>query len=163
MFIEMIREAISGGHSVLVFSSFTRMLNLMRSAFKKLGIDYFYLDGATKDRMDLVHRFNAGEAPVFLLSLKAAGTGLTLTQADTVMHYDLWWNPAVEDQATDRAYRIGQKRVVTNYKLITRGTIEEKILELQNKKADVLIDTVVGDSMGDINKLSWDEVKNLIN
>ena len=162
MFIEMIREAISGGHSVLVFSSFTRMLNLMRSAFKKLGIDYFYLDGATKDRMDLVHRFNAGEAPVFLLSLKAAGTGLTLTQADTVMHYDLWWNPAVEDQATDRAYRIGQKRVVTNYKLITRGTIEEKILELQNKKR-VLIDTVVGDSMGDINKLSWDEVKNLIN
>ena len=162
MFIEMIREAISGGHSVLVFSSFTRMLNLMRSAFKKLGIDYFYLDGATKDRMDLVHRFNAGEAPVFLLSLKAAGTGLTLTQADTVMHYDLWWNPAVEDQATDRAYRIGQKRVVTNYKLITRGTIEEKILELQNKKR-VLIDTVVGDSMADINKLSWDEVKNLIN
>ena len=138
------------------------MLNLMRSAFKKLGIDYFYLDGATKDRMDLVHRFNAGEAPIFLLSLKAAGTGLTLTQADTVMHYDLWWNPAVEDQATDRAYRIGQKRVVTNYKLITRGTIEEKILELQNKKR-LLIDTVVGDSMGDINKLSWDEVKNLIN
>ena len=162
MFIEMIKEAISGGHSVLVFSSFTRMLNLMRSAFKKLGIDYFYLDGATKDRMDLVHRFNAGEAPIFLLSLKAAGTGLTLTQADTVMHYDLWWNPAVEDQATDRAYRIGQKRVVTNYKLITRGTIEEKILELQNKKR-VLIDTVVGDSMADINKLSWDEVKNLIN
>ncbi|AEM21690.1 HepA, Superfamily II D/R helicase, SNF2 family [Brachyspira intermedia PWS/A] len=162
MFIEMIKEAISGGHSVLVFSSFTRMLNLMRSAFKKLGIDYFYLDGATKDRMDLVHRFNAGEAPIFLLSLKAAGTGLTLTQADTVMHYDLWWNPAVEDQATDRAYRIGQKRVVTNYKLITRGTIEEKILELQNKKR-LLIDTVVGDSMGDINKLSWDEVKNLIN
>ena len=162
MFIEMIKEAISGGHSVLVFSSFTRMLNLMRGAFKKLGIDYFYLDGATKDRMDLVHRFNAGEAPIFLLSLKAAGTGLTLTQADTVMHYDLWWNPAVEDQATDRAYRIGQKRVVTNYKLITRGTIEEKILELQNKKR-LLIDTVVGDSMGDINKLSWDEVKNLIN
>ena len=162
MFIEMIREAISGGHSVLVFSSFTRMLNIMRDAFNKLNINYLYLDGTTKNRMDLVHRFNAGEAPIFLLSLKAAGTGLTLTQADTVIHYDLWWNPAVEDQATDRAYRIGQKRVVTNYKLVTRGTIEEKILELQNKKR-VLIDTVVGDSMGDINKLSWDEVKNLIN
>lgn len=162
MFIEMIREAISGGHSVLVFSSFTRMLNIMRDAFNKLNINYLYLDGTTKNRMDLVHRFNAGEVPIFLLSLKAAGTGLTLTQADTVIHYDLWWNPAVEDQATDRAYRIGQKRVVTNYKLVTRGTIEEKILELQNKKR-VLIDTVVGDSMGDINKLSWDEVKNLIN
>ncbi len=112
--------------------------------------------------MDLVHRFNRGEAPIFLLSLKAAGTGLTLTKADTVMHYDLWWNPAVEDQATDRAYRIGQKRIVTNYKLITRGTIEEKILELQNKKR-LLINTVVGDSMTDINKLSWEEVKNLIN
>ena len=134
----------------------------MRDAFNKLNINYLYLDGTTKNRMDLVHRFNAGEAPIFLLSLKAAGTGLTLTQADTVIHYDLWWNPAVEDQATDRAYRIGQKRVVTNYKLVTRGTIEEKILELQNKKR-VLIDTVVGDSMGDINKLSWDEVKNLIN
>lgn len=162
MFIEMIREAVSGGHNVLVFSSFTRMLNIMRIAFKKLAIDYFYLDGATKDRMDLVHRFNRGEAPIFLLSLKAAGTGLTLTKADTVMHYDLWWNPAVEDQATDRAYRIGQKRIVTNYKLITRGTIEEKILELQNKKR-LLINTVVGDSMTDINKLSWEEVKNLIN
>lgn len=162
LFIEMIREAISGGHNVLVFSSFTRMLKIMREAFKKLGINYFYLDGTTKDRMDLVHRFNDGEAPIFLLSLKAAGTGLTLTKADTVIHYDLWWNPAVEDQATDRAYRIGQKRVVTNYKLVTKGTIEEKILELQDKKR-ILIDTVVDGSMGDISKLSWDEVKNLIN
>lgn len=162
LFIETIREAISGGHSILVFSSFTKMLNIMREALKKLNIDYLYLDGKTKDRMPLIHKFNNGEAPIFLLSLKAAGTGLTLTQADTVIHYDLWWNPAVENQATDRAYRIGQKRVVTNYKLITRGTIEEKILELQNKKKK-LIDNVVGDSMNDINKLSWDEVKNLIN
>ena len=161
LFIETIREAISGGHSILVFSSFTKMLNIMREALKKLNIDYLYLDGKTKDRMPLIHKFNNGEAPIFLLSLKAAGTGLTLTQADTVIHYDLWWNPAVENQATDRAYRIGQKRVVTNYKLITRGTIEEKILELQNKKKK-LIDNVVGDSMNDINKLSWDEVKNLI-
>ena len=161
LFIETIREAISGGHSILVFSSFTKMLNIMREAFKKLNIDYLYLDGKTKERMHLIQKFNNGEAPIFLLSLKAAGTGLTLTQADTVIHYDLWWNPAVENQATDRAYRIGQKRVVTNYKLITRGTIEEKILELQNKKKK-LIDNVVGDSMNDINKLSWDEVKNLI-
>ena len=133
----------------------------MREALKKLNIDYLYLDGKTKERMHVIQKFNNGEAPIFLLSLKAAGTGLTLTQADTVIHYDLWWNPAVENQATDRAYRIGQKRVVTNYKLITRGTIEEKILELQNKKKK-LIDNVVGDSMNDINKLSWDEVKNLI-
>ena len=161
LFIETIREAISGGHSILVFSSFTKMLNIMREALKKLNIDYLYLDGKTKERMHVIQKFNNGEAPIFLLSLKAAGTGLTLTQADTVIHYDLWWNPAVENQATDRAYRIGQKRVVTNYKLITRGTIEEKILELQNKKKK-LIDNVVGDSMNDINKLSWDEVKNLI-
>ena len=161
LFIEMIREAIAGGHSILVFSSFTKMLNIMREALKKLNIDYLYLDGKTKDRMPLIHKFNNGEAPIFLLSLKAAGTGLTLTQADTVIHYDLWWNPAVENQATDRAYRIGQKRAVTNYKLITRGTIEEKILELQNKKKK-LIDNVVGDCVNDINKLSWDEVKNLI-
>lgn len=160
MFIEIIKEAISGGHSVLVFSSFTKMLNIIREALKKLNIDYLYLDGKTKDRMPLINKFNSGEAPIFLLSLKAAGTGLTLTRADTVIHYDLWWNPAVEEQATDRAYRIGQKRVVTNYKLITRGTIEEKILELQNKKRK-LIDNIVGDS--DASKLSWDEIKNLIN
>lgn len=161
MFIEMTREALSGGHSVLVFSQFTKMLNIMREAFNKLSIRYLYLDGSTKNRMDLVNNFNNGEAPIFLLSLKAAGTGLTLTRADTVMHYDLWWNPAVEDQATDRAYRIGQTRVVTNYKLVTRGTIEEKILELQNKKR-ILIDSVVGDSIGNMGKLSWDEVQNLI-
>lgn len=161
MFIEMVREAISGGHSVLVFSQFTKMLNIMREVLNRLSIGYLYLDGATKNRMELVNRFNNGEAPIFLLSLKAAGTGLTLTQADTVMHYDLWWNPAVEDQATDRAYRIGQTRVVTNYKLITRGTIEEKILELQNKKR-LLIDSIIGDSIGSMGKLSWDEVKNLI-
>lgn len=161
LFMEMIREAISGGHNVLVFSQFTKMLNIMREAFKKHSIEHLYLDGHTKDRMDLVNRFNSGESPIFLLSLKAAGTGLTLTKADTVIHYDLWWNPAVEDQATDRAYRIGQTRAVTNYKMVTRGTIEEKILALQEKKR-VLIDSVVSDTSGKISKLSWDEVKNLI-
>lgn len=161
LFLQMIREAIAGGHNVLVFSQFTRMLKIMAEALKKLNIDFLYLDGATKDRMDLVNRFNAGEAPIFLLSLKAAGTGLTLTRADTVIHYDLWWNPAVEDQATDRAYRIGQTRVVTNYKMVSRGTIEEKILALQNKKRE-LINSIVGDNVASPTKISWDEVKTLI-
>ena len=161
MFIEMIRESINGGHNVLVFSQFTKMLHIMRDTLTKLNIDFLYLDGKTRNRMDLVNRFNAGEAPIFLLSLKAAGTGLTLTKADTVMHYDLWWNPAVEDQATDRAYRIGQKRVVTNYKLVTRGTIEEKILALQDRKREI-IDAVIDDASFNVNKMSWDEIKNLI-
>ena len=161
MFIEMVREAISGGHNVLVFSQFTKMLHLMRDAFKKLDINFLYLDGATKNRMDLVNRFNAGEAPIFLLSLKAAGTGLTLTKADTVMHYDLWWNPAVEDQATDRAYRMGQERIVTNYKLVTRGTIEEKILALQDKKRELIDAVIDGKTLGS-GKISWEVVKSLI-
>ncbi len=163
LFIEMIREAIDGGHNIIVFSQFTRMLQIIAKAFNHLNINYLYLDGKTKDRMDLVNKFNAGYAPVFLLSLKAAGTGLTLTKADTVIHFDLWWNPAVEDQATDRAYRIGQKRIVTNYKLVTLGTIEEKILTLQDKKR-VLINSIIdGQGLGGLNKnINWEEVKSLI-
>lgn len=162
LFMEMIAEAIEGGHNIIVFSQFTRMLNLIAHALKHKNIDYLYLDGKTKDRMDLVNRFQAGEAPIFLLSLKAAGTGLTLTKADTVIHFDLWWNPAVEDQATDRAYRMGQKRIVTNYKLVTLGTIEEKILALQEKKR-LLIDSIVdGNMTTGTNKIDWEEVKSLI-
>lgn len=161
LFMEMIHETIDGGHNVIVFSQFTRMLKLIKSALDKKGIPHLYLDGATSDRMDLVNRFNAGEAPIFLLSLKAAGTGLTLTKADTVMHFDLWWNPAVEDQATDRAYRMGQKREVTNYKLVTKGTIEEKILALQERKRE-LIDSVIGENGASAGKISWEEVQSLL-
>ena len=100
--------------------------------------DYCYLDGSTKKRGDVVERFQEGEVPVFLISLKAGGVGLNLTSADTVIHLDPWWNPAVEAQATDRAHRIGQKNVVTSYKLITRNTVEEKILALQEEKKKMM-------------------------
>ncbi len=162
LFIEMVREAIDGGHNIIVFSQFTKMLQIIARTFNHIDIPYLYLDGKTKNRMDLVNRFNAGEAPVFLLSLKAAGTGLTLTKADTVIHFDLWWNPAVEDQATDRAYRIGQKRAVTNYKLVTLGTIEEKILALQEKKRILINSIVDGEMLSGSNNINWEEVKNLI-
>lgn len=162
LFIEIAREAIDGGHNIIVFSQFTKMLKIISETFKHIGIKYLYLDGATKDRMDLVNRFNSGEAPVFLLSLKAAGTGLTLTKADTVIHFDMWWNPAVEDQATDRAYRIGQKRVVTNYKLVTRGTIEEKILALQEKKRGLIASIIDGEVGSASKNINWEEVKSLI-
>jgi SNF2 family DNA or RNA helicase len=111
------------------------MLTHIREALDQDGIRYEYLDGSTKDRLDKVDRFNDDPSvPVFLISLKAGGTGLNLTGADTVVHFDPWWNPAVEDQATDRAHRIGQTKNVNVYKLIAAGTVEEKILELSAKK-----------------------------
>ncbi len=132
---ELLQEAIDGGHRVLVFSQFVRMLTLLRARLAERDIAYAYLDGDTKNRQDVVDRYqNTPEIPVFLISLRAGGTGLNLTAADTVIHFDPWWNPSVEAQATDRAHRIGQTNTVTSYRLITRGTVEEKILDLQNKK-----------------------------
>lgn len=129
------------GRRILVFSQFTSVLKIIKQTIKQ---DYFYLDGKTapKDRIDLVDRFNAGERSVFLISLKAGGTGLNLTGADTVIHYDPWWNPAVEQQATDRAYRIGQLKDVHVIKLITQDTIEEKIQELQSHKKQLIEDFI---------------------
>jgi superfamily II DNA or RNA helicase len=132
---ELLEEAIDGEHRVLVFSQFVSMLHLVRERLEKLEIPFCYLDGSTKQRQETVDRFQGDPAiPVFLISLKAGGVGLNLSAADTVIHFDPWWNPAVEAQATDRAHRIGQTRVVTAYKLITRDTVEEKILKLQEKK-----------------------------
>lgn len=131
---ELLDEALEGGHRVLVFSQFVEMLQLIVPQLAAKQIDFCYLDGQTRNRADVVKRFQAKEVPVFLISLKAGGVGLNLTGADTVIHVDPWWNPAVEAQATDRAHRIGQDRVVTSYKLITRNTVEEKILSLQNRK-----------------------------
>lgn len=132
---ELVEEAIDGDHRVLVFSQFVSMLHLIRERLEKLEIPFCYLDGSTKQRQEIVDRFQSDSAiPVFLISLKAGGVGLNLSAADTVIHFDPWWNPAVEAQATDRAHRIGQTRVVTTYKLITRDTVEEKILKLQEKK-----------------------------
>jgi len=134
LLMELLEEVVDGGHRVLIFSQFVTMLHLLQDEFKKRDIPFCYLDGSTKDRAGEVDRFQNGDAPAFLISLKAGGVGLNLTAADTVIHFDPWWNPAVEAQATDRAHRIGQNKVVTAYKLITRGTVEEKILALQQRK-----------------------------
>ncbi len=134
----LVSEAVAGGHRVLIFSQFVQLLQGVVPLLMSKNWDYCYLDGSTKKRGEVVERFQEGRAPVFLISLKAGGVGLNLTAADTVIHLDPWWNPAVEAQATDRAHRIGQKNVVTSYKLITRGTVEEKILALQEEKKKMM-------------------------
>ncbi|MEI7563825.1 MAG: C-terminal helicase domain-containing protein, partial [bacterium] len=150
------------GHRVLLFSQFTSMLSIIKSELDSMKIGYHYLDGSTpsEERMRLVNSFNAGENKIFLLSLKAGGTGLNLTGADVVIHYDPWWNPAVEDQATDRAYRIGQTNSVSVYKLITRGTLEEKIFAMQEKKK-ALIDSVINPGENFLSKMSEVELRGL--
>ena len=138
LFDELLGEIIDGGHRVLVFSQFVKMLDLIRERFEATGTAFCYLAGLTKNRQQEVDRFQADEGiPVFLISLKAGGVGLNLSAADTVIHFDPWWNAAVEAQATDRAHRIGQTRVVTSYKLIARDTVEEKILNLQKRKREM--------------------------
>ncbi|MDP3486656.1 MAG: DEAD/DEAH box helicase, partial [Bacillota bacterium] len=160
--LEILHDALSGGHRVLVFSQFTTMLALVSDQLKAAGIPYHYLDGSTPslERMRLVNAFNAGEKPLFLLSLKAGGTGLNLTGADMVIHCDPWWNPAVEDQATDRAYRIGQQNSVQVYKLIARNTIEERIYELQQAKRE-LIDAVIKPGETFLTKMKEEEIRQL--
>ena len=159
---EVVGEAVGGGHRILIFSQFTTMLHHIGDRLEQADIGYEYLDGQTPalERMRLVKEFNGGSQPVFLISLKAGGTGLTLTGADMVIHYDPWWNPAVEDQATDRAYRIGQKNNVQVLKLITKGTIEEQIFELQEKKK-ALIDQLIQPGENFLSKLSEQEIREL--
>jgi len=140
---EMVEEMVDDGRRILLFSQFTSMLRLIEQELVALSIPYVQLTGSTVDRATPVRQFQSGEVPVFLISLKAGGTGLNLTAADTVIHYDPWWNPAVERQATDRAHRIGQTKPIFVYKLVCEDTIEEKILELQARKgaiADALLD-----------------------
>jgi SNF2 family DNA or RNA helicase len=161
LFGELLEEIIDGGHRVLVFSQFTSMLALLKERLDAEEIPFCYLDGSTTDRAAVVNRFQTSSIPVFLISLKAGGVGLNLTAADTVIHFDPWWNPAVEAQATDRAHRIGQTRVVTSYKLITRDTVEEKILQLQNRKR-ALIDATIGTEESFTASLSWDEIQELL-
>ncbi|QQR91686.1 MAG: DEAD/DEAH box helicase family protein [Myxococcales bacterium] len=158
---EIVSNAVSGGHRVLVFSQFVEMLKLIRAALDEDGVSYEYLDGSTKDRQERVERFNEDDSiPVFLVSLKAGGTGLNLTGADTVVHFDPWWNPAVEDQATDRAHRIGQTRVVNVYRLIASNTVEEKILELSAKKRELVSNVLSteGSPMKGLTKADLDEL-----
>ncbi|MGA8165396.1 MAG: SNF2-related protein [Waddliaceae bacterium] len=162
MLLELIQTLIESKHKTVIFSQYTRMLQIMRKDLQAKGIRFEYLDGSSKNRLDIVNRFNDDRnVPVFLVSLKAGGSGLNLVGADTVIHYDMWWNPAVENQATDRVHRIGQKNSVSSYKLITLGTIEEKILELQDRKKGLVQKVLTTDEEA-IAKLTWEEVLELL-
>ena len=147
MCMDLISSLIDGGHKALLFSQFTSMLEILKHKLDEAKIPYYIITGQTpkEKRLELVKQFNTDDTPVFLISLKAGGTGLNLTGADTVIHYDPWWNTAAEDQATDRAHRIGQTNIVTVYKLVVKGTIEERIIELQNQKAKLAEDLLTGD------------------
>lgn len=162
LLLEVIDEAMANGHRILVFSQFTSMLKIIEDELKKEKIEYFYLEGSTPiaERNDYVKRFNSGEGEIFLISLKAGGTGLNLVGADTVIHYDPWWNPAVEEQATDRVYRIGQKNNVHVIKLLTKNTIEEKIFKLQRKKKE-LSDAIIESKEVFINTLTREELEDI--
>ncbi len=161
--MELIQQAMDGGHRMLLFSQFTSMLALLEEDLKAAGIPYYILTGSTSKemRIRLVHQFNEGDVPVFLISLKAGGNGLNLTGADIVIHYDPWWNLAAQNQATDRAHRIGQTRQVTVYRLIMKGTIEERILKLQEEKKD-LADQVLAGESASIASLSQEELLELL-
>lgn len=143
--VERLPELLAGGHRVLVFSQFTGYLKSIARALSEKGIDHLYLDGSTRNRAEVIEAFRAGAAPVFLISLKAGGFGLNLTEADHVFIMDPWWNPAAEQQAVDRIHRIGQEREVHVYRLVAEGTIEEKVMQLKASKA-ALFDAVVGES-----------------
>jgi superfamily II DNA or RNA helicase len=158
---DLVQTCVEGGHRVLVFSQFVTMLQIIKKAMDEDHVAYEYLDGSTKDRQACVERFQREDGPpVFLISLKAGGSGLNLTAADTVIHFDPWWNPAVEDQATDRAHRIGQTRVVTMYRLIAKGTIEEKMLDLGDKKRE-LVGAVLSEDVGGAKKLTKGDLEDL--
>jgi len=154
--LEMVGEMIPEGRRILLFSQFTSMLDLIKPRLVAAGIPYVELRGDTRDRAEPVRSFQAGEVPLFLISLKAGGRGLNLTAADTVIHYDPWWNPAVENQASDRAHRIGQTKSVFVYKLIGADTVEERILELQQRKAELANLTFT--QPGDLAGLEQDDV-----
>lgn len=162
MLLELLETLLEGGHKTVIFSQYTRMLQIIKRDLEKMGVRFCYLDGASKDRMAIVNEFNEDEnVLVFLVSLKAGGTGLNLVSADSVIHYDPWWNPAAEDQATDRVHRIGQKQNVSSYKLVTLGSIEEKILEMQNRKRG-LVKKVISSDEEAISKLTWEDVLELL-
>ena len=162
MMLELLQTLMEGRHKTVIFSQYTRMLNIMREDLQKQGIRFEYLDGSSKNRLSIVKKFNEDQnIPIFLVSLKAGGSGLNLVGADTVIHYDMWWNPAVENQATDRVHRLGQKNSVSSYKLITLNTIEEKILELHKRKKG-LVKEVISRDEDMMAKLTWEEVLELL-
>lgn len=161
-FNELLQEALDGQHRILIFSQFVSLLSLLREELDAQQTPYCYLDGSTRNRMAEVDRFNQSEdIPLFLISLKAGGTGLNLTAADTVVHFDPWWNPAAEAQATDRAHRIGQTKVVTSYKLIVSDSVEEKVLLMQRQKRKLLED--IFEASEAVNaKISMKDLKELL-
>lgn len=163
MCMELIAGAVSSGHKVLLFSQFTSMLDRLAVQLKRAGIAYYMLTGSVgkEARMQMVESFDTDDVPVFCISLKAGGTGLNLTAADIVIHYDPWWNVAVQNQATDRAHRIGQKHVVTVYKLVSEGTIEEKIVEIQNRKKQLAERVLEGEGMDSV-RFSREEIMELL-
>ena len=161
--MEIVEDATEAGHKILIFSTYTSMFELMENELKERNILYYKLTGSTKvdERIKLVDEFNENsDIKVFLISLKAGGTGLNLTGADMVIHYDPWWNLSAENQATDRAYRIGQKNNVQVYKLITKNSIEEKIYDLQMKKA-TLADNMLSTQTKFVNRLSKEDIMKL--
>jgi SNF2 family DNA or RNA helicase len=159
---ELISQSIESGHKILLFSQFTKMLNVIKTHLDDKGVPFYYLDGSvpSKIRSDMCTEFNNGGRDIFLISLKAGGTGLNLTAADIVIHYDPWWNTAVMDQATDRAHRIGQEKVVHVFNVVSKDSIEEKILALQEKKRGLISD-VLEEGENFINKMSEQELESL--
>ncbi|MDD4187600.1 MAG: DEAD/DEAH box helicase [Bacilli bacterium] len=164
--VDLVESAIEEGHKLLLFSQFTSSLSIIKQRFDSKKIKYHYLDGSTKskDRLNIVNSFNKDDTKLFMLSLKAGGVGLNLTSADIVIHLDPWWNPQVENQATDRAHRIGQEKVVEVIKMVAKGTIEEKIIKLQEKKKELSDNIIEGNNRSEIvlNRLSEKEFKDLL-
>ena len=161
--VEIIERLCQNDHIALVFSQFTRHLGLVRKKLEEMEVSYLYLDGKTsaKQRTQLVNEFNRGKTRIFLISLKAGGVGLNLTTADFVIHLDPWWNPAIESQATDRAYRIGQDKPVTVYRMISKNTIEEQILGMHKEKRFMAETLLAGSSMA--SELTPQELLRLLN
>ena len=161
--MDLIRRAVEGGHKILLFSQFTSMLDLIRERLEKERICSHMLTGATskEERIRLTSEFAKDRVPVFLISLKAGGTGLNLTAADIVIHYDPWWNAAAQNQATDRTHRIGQKKQVTVYRMVVRDTIEENILKLQESKR-FLADAVVPEGVVSLASMTKEDILNAL-
>ncbi len=163
MCMELIQNAVNGGHKILLFSQFTTMLELLEKQLEKEKISYYALTGSTpkEKRNEMVEAFNKDDTSVFCISLKAGGTGLNLTAADIVIHYDPWWNLAVQNQATDRAHRIGQKNVVSVYRIFAKGTIEEKIKALQEQKMELADQILSGEGI-DSSRMSREDMMELL-
>ena len=161
-FHEILDEALDGDSRILVFSQFVSVLQGIAQSLESRQLNYCYLDGKTRNRQAVCDRFNSDESiPVFLISLKAGGTGLNLTGADTVVHFDPWWNPAAEAQATDRAHRMGQTKKVTSIRLIMAESVEERVMQLQRSKAG-LLEVLFEESRTSSARISMDEIRDLL-